>query len=342
MKRALGGILDRLYGVVRPLVDSLRGRGYLVSSIGSGLERLVRRIQVQSYYRIRASDPDDLEQIADSARGSSLGSAEQAATELGLAGAVSDAIDPIANEVEEFVFEQASFDTPDSAVPDIQLPTPDQIQIPEFTASLDFPDEMVPWYIDRTLNLPDELTLHIDDTAISLPEVPLFDDLNEVIDESGLGIDGAAGIGTSLDASVEELEAELGSLTEQDAQTRDSVVTALTQGADDFSSLILDIYEGVDEFQEDVLNDAADLATRASTLSFVIAGALIVTGIGSLGLITVGMVAAQVALIISVTKAIIDLVQIAAGFGSLYVLDYINFAGTGSIMTTDLGGVSID
>ncbi|PSP80820.1 hypothetical protein BRC81_01670 [Halobacteriales archaeon QS_1_68_20] len=340
LSAAAGGIIKRVVnsivrGIARKfddLVRGLNGRGIISESTMESVQGTLNGITTQSYYTFKSfneNHPDVADDVVSTAGSESLSAAQGAAE--GILDELNDGRS-LMDIVEELYFEGYYFE-PDWPV--INIPSPDEIEVPDLQFSYDVPDEELPNWAQGAV--PDEINFDYDTPDIDLPDG--IDDVTNVLEEIQ-EVASSGGIDTSIDDRMDSLEDDLGSLSEQDDATRSAVTNGLTTGISGFSLVtdaLIDLLEGL----QDLLSGISDFLSYLSIAAVVAGLALIATGVGTLGLLGAAGTLATVSGALGIIALAVDGVQIAVGQNYLSSLTTIHHGGTYALTRTDLGGVDL-
>lgn len=334
--------MDRLHHVAGGLLDALAGNGIIDSETVNTLSTYTSSIKTDAFSAISAVDDDALEDIADAFADKSVDAAIDVAEANGLMSTLDDTVADFRNAIEEFLFEDVYYGHP--PLPALYIPTPDELEIPGLDVTIDVPDELVPWWLGGGSEIPDELRLQLDPSEISLPEVPVLDDVNDVRTGAGISDDYIEGINPTIDSQMIALNASIAELSMQSPSIRSEVAAVGTGGLNGIISFVDTIVDVLEFLQQDVLGLAEDkLNSFMNVLPLVGAGLYHVGGgLGILATVAAAIVMVKVTLVIGGYKMLINKLQLAAGAGALPFISQTHHVTTKALLTTDLGGVTID
>lgn len=244
--------------------------------------------------------------------------------------------------IEEFLFEDVYYGH--LPLPALYIPTPDELEFPGFDVTIDVPDEMVPWWLGGETGIPDELRLQLDPGEISFPEVPVLDDVNDVRTGARISDGYIEGVNPTINAQMTTLSASIGDLSMQRPSTRSEVAAVGADGVNGITSFVETVVAVLEFLQQNVLGLAEDkLNNFMNVLPLVGAGLYHVSGgLSMLATVAAAVVMAKVTLVIGGYKMLINKLQLAAGAGALPFISQTHHVTTKALLTTDLGGVTID
>lgn len=312
------------------LLGSFSGRGIIPSSTADSVSHQLNRATTQSYFTLKGfanENPDKTEDIVEAAEGS-LSAVESTA------GILLDELDEnrgIIDNIERQYFYGYYFD---SGWPEVNIPAPDKINLPELDISYDVPDEDL-GYLSRVI--PDKIEYSYEPPSLDLPDEleTLVEVLNEVEDLVGSG-----GIGTTIDERIEDIDENLESLNPQDEDTRSAVSSGLSAGISamgEATEIIIDALENL----QSLLQGASDIAGYVAIAAALAGAVTAATGVGPLALLSAAAVLAKVSGVLSVIAVGVDGVQIGVGQDYLSNLTTIHQQGTYALAETRLGGVDL-
>lgn len=339
---------DIARGVAGKILDGLKGG--LPSGIVDDLSRLIDDVKTRKANFLRSIPQNDKRQVAKAAE-ENIGTAQGE-----ISGAVIDRLSPdaaIKNLVTQITFPPYydSADAVDPAYPALLLPTPDQIELPDIKVDgVDLPDEKLPGPLQGFF--PDKLDgVEIDNLSVSLPEVPVLDDVNEVrtyVDYPTTVP--TPGVDTVLDDNMRSLRTDLfpdestvGTIPRQDPATRTEVTNVATGGVSRLAALIDTVIDTVvEEILQRLLSKLSELITLLIVLCVVLAALSAVTGIGTIAFGSIAGTLGTVATAITGVQVGLDAFQVSVGLGSLGYFAAVHNIGTTALLTTDLEGLTID
>ena len=348
---AIGGLIELLDkvtgGIVRRIANSiissvarktddvaraLKGRTRIPDEQLTQIQRRLNQKTTESYYTFKGfanENPGKTEDILEATGSYTLNRIKDVGE-----GIVS-ALEPdttILDVINQLYFEAYYFE---DDWPEVRIPQPEEISLPDVDVSYDVPDEDLPPLLRRAV--PDTVGFDID-----TPDLPVPDAYNDAASllEAGIDVAGAGGINTEIDDSMNELDAAIGSLSIQNDDTRAAVRDGATSGITGVSALtngILDLIEGL----QDLLGGLAELLEFAVIITVAAAAAAIVTGVGTLGLLGVAGTIATISGALSAIKVLLDGVQVLTGQGYLNALTFFHGTMVRGIAESDLEGVSL-
>ena len=360
VRRFVNGVVNRLLEAADNVLDSYAGRGVINRNVFNEIQRYLNALSSASYFAIEAIDdgshesfdPDDdpWDTIVDTAYDDGATAAKWAGDQLGITGAIEDAIggeipDPQAF-LEEILF-TGYYDSP--WVPELHVPAPSELEIPDINVHINLPTEYLPgWLVDPDIpvldppSIPDEININVGTPDIPLPEVPVFTDVHEIRTSLGRDPGLPTGVNNSINARMHALESSLGTLDEQSAGSRNHVRSVFAGGIDAVNEVTNTIH-AIGDWIGGVIGWFEDQASNVATGMLLSAGLLFITIKGIPLAIKAAAVAVKAAVLSAKLSAIqlkLDTFQAAVGAGaSLYYANLHHVAATG-IIEDDLGGVS--
>ena len=335
------GVLDQVVNITHGHVDAISGRGSLDSAVSSKIRDSVEQIQTE-HYSVLDTLPG-LEDVAESLADEGIKAAQAHIDTLGITDSLSESVTEFIEELREIPFEQLYYFPSDDGF--IGLPVPGDIDIPDLDFRLDLPDEILPFGMDGVLSIPDQLVIDIDAPDLGLDEfIPVFDDINDVRKTADVGDSNIGGINTTIDDRMASLENQLGSLTEQDAKGRSEITTGMRSGIQDIALLSDQIMRGA-EIIEEIFATLEEISSVSPMQRITgVVGAAVLSGrrINALDLVKIILSLASIGVILGAAQQLLDLLEIAIGLGSLNYMATAHHVGTGAIVNSDLGGVTLD
>lgn len=334
-------IIEEFLGILGGLIDSFLGEGQVAGGVLDDVTGAIGDLQ--------DSHADVFEDWLDRDRASDVAGAAADGYDEDVADAASGLIDRLDDNrtllelVEELYFRGYYFE-PDW--PAVEVPTPEEIDLPELEYRWDVPDEELPRYLQFLY--PDELDVieyEFDPGEFELPATDFLDDLSTALAEV-TDFTTVAGIDTTVDDRMAEIDARLGDLDEQDDETRVALRDALTLGIGGVGGFAREFIFRIEQF-DDLFGDASSLARKIAIASFVVAALVTLLSSGLLGALAVGALVSVIAGLLAVmtvlggVQLILNAVQVAVGQGFLSFNTTAHHAGTFGVAETDLGGVDL-
>lgn len=278
---------------------------------------------------------DESEEIVDTAKSEGQGLTESKVKNAGAGLAESLAGQSgLVDGIEELFFEYLYFGID---LPNVQIPTTDDLELPDFEVSYDVPDEELPPWLQGLVQ--DEVELSIDSGSVDLPDdefLQTVDDLAELF-ESATGSDTA--INAILEESMSDLEDQIGDLVEQADGLRDDVRQDIVDSINEGEDFARDAISSL-SFAEELFSLAEQIGLALTALALLAAAVLAPTGIGAAGALTVVGFLTTAMTVLGVIKILIDFIQVLIGLGFLGFVEQVHADGVYSLAATDLGGAS--
>lgn len=333
VSRVAGSILDDVVTKIDDLAGSFSGRGVIPSSSLDDIDDSLNAFkhgQATTIEEYVESNPEDAKNIVEATSSGGLKAAKEGAE------GVIDLLNEgrsIQDTFEELYFEEYYFS---SEWPEVNIPVPDEIEIPDIKYSYDLPDEDLPR--KYRILVPDEISVDIETADIDVPDAPGIENAVDIL-EQVTDLATPSGINGTIDDRMAFIEDNIESLAEQDDSSRGQITDHLNEGIEGLETLTQELIKELEDIQGD-LTTLADLTALAMTLTVVGAGFAVLTGFGTLGLLGVAATLATVATYLGVAGLVVDYVQVATGQGYLTTTNYVHHLGTYQLAETDLGGMS--
>lgn len=329
LRSVVDSITRTTIGLFDDLLRSFSGRGVISDStyrtvsgaIDSGTEQVYRQFRGWS-----RANPDQADEIAGNMRGQGLAAVADGAT-----GLLQDLNDgrSVLSTIEELYFE-SYYHSPDW--PDLEIPDPSQVELPDLEFTYDVPDEELPFPANQAV--PDEISYSYGSPDIDLPAG--LEELTDAIEQAG-DVAGSGGINTTIDDQMDHLAENIGSLDRQDDGRRTEIAGGLTSGISGMSQVtetLIDLLEGL----QGLLSEASEWVGYASIVAV---GAAVVTSATAIGpVVSLGAAGtlASAAGALGIAALAIDGLQIATGQSYLGYLTDIHAVGTVTVTESPLGG----
>jgi hypothetical protein len=336
LRRVSNSIIDDLVRRMDDLKGSFSGGGIVPGGIVDDIARKVDELATKHHYTFKSINQQTDDIMGDVADGLASKGLDGAKTEAENNG-VFEALDEntgVIDALESLLFE-AYYTYPD--FPAVNIPRPDEIEVPDVNFYYDVPDEDLPGWLKGSV--PDEIEADLDTPDIDLPDVPGLDAYLDLTEEFA-DLATVAGIDTTIDGRMDALDASIGGLAEQADDTRGTVRQTATDVMEGMDFLVSTFIEGLENAQS-ILSTLGDMAFAAMVAAVAGAALAIATGVGTLGLLAAAGVLATASTALGLIALALDAFQVAVGAGFLSFLTDFHHYGTYALVETDLGGVDL-